>query len=103
MPLPDPGDLRAWDAVVGGRGWQVAVEAETRIADAQALQRRLARKVRDGGMAHVVLLVADTARNREAMAGSGAGFVALFADSARTVLDALRGGGDPRTSGIVIL
>jgi transcriptional regulator with XRE-family HTH domain len=42
VPLPIVGDLRAWDAVVGGQGWQVPVEAETVIDDGQALQRKLA-------------------------------------------------------------
>jgi transcriptional regulator with XRE-family HTH domain len=103
VPLPIEGDLRAWDAVVGGRGWRVAVEAETRIGDAQALQRRLSRKVRDGGVAHVVLLVADTVRNREAVAASGSGLLAMFPGGARAALDALRTGTDPGQSGIVML
>ena len=103
VPLPIPGDLRAWDAVIGGRDWQIAVEAETRVADAQALQRRLSRKVRDGRIVHVLLLVADTARNREAVAAAGSGLTAMFPATARAVLEALRSGHDPGLSGIVIL
>lgn len=103
VPLPIPGDLRAWDAVIGGSDWLIAVEAETRIGAAQALQRRLSRKVRDGQMAHVVLLVADTVRNRGALSGSGAGFVAMFAGSTRAALDALRNGRDPEASALVVL
>jgi len=48
VTLDIPGDLRAWDAVVIGRGWHLPVEAETRIRDLQALLRRLALKQRDG-------------------------------------------------------
>jgi transcriptional regulator with XRE-family HTH domain len=103
VPLPIPGDLRAWDAVIGARDWQIAVEAETRIADAQALQRRLSRKVRDGRVTHVILLVADTKRNRESAAAWGSGLGAMFPTRARVVLDALRNGTDPGGSGIVIL
>lgn len=103
VPLPIPGDLRAWDAVVGGTGWQVAVEAETKVVDAQALQRRIARKRRDGEVGLVILLVADTARNREGLAASGAGFAAMFPGSTRSVLEALRRGIEPARSGIVIL
>jgi transcriptional regulator with XRE-family HTH domain len=29
VPLPTPGDLRAWDAMVTGHGWMYGVEAET--------------------------------------------------------------------------
>jgi transcriptional regulator with XRE-family HTH domain len=103
VPLPIPGDLRAWDAVVAGAAWKVAIEAETRVADAQALQRRLSRKLRDGQMPHVLLLVADTVRNREAVAQWGSGLGAMFPASARVTLDALRQGTDPGGSGIVIL
>ena len=42
VPLPIEGDLRAWDAVIGGPGWRLMVEAETLIDDVQALERRLA-------------------------------------------------------------
>jgi len=103
VAIPIAGDLRAWDAIVGGRNWRVAIEAETRIGDAQALQRRLARKVRDGGVEHVTLLVGDTARNREALAGSGGGLAAMFPGSARAVLEALRNGVDPGRNAIVTL
>jgi transcriptional regulator with XRE-family HTH domain len=103
VPLPIPGDLRAWDAVVAGAGWKVAIEAETRVADAQALQRRLSRKLRDGQMPHVLLLVADTVRNREAVAQWGSGLGAMFPVGARVTLEALRQGTDPGGSGIVIL
>jgi transcriptional regulator with XRE-family HTH domain len=103
VPLPIPGDLRAWDAVIGGLDWTVAVEAETRISDAQALQRRLSRKVRDGRTSHVILLIADTQRNRDATAAWGSGLGAMLPTSARVLLDALRSGTDPGGSGIVIL
>jgi transcriptional regulator with XRE-family HTH domain len=103
VPLPIPRDLRAWDAVIGGRDWQLAVEAETRVADAQALQRRLSRKVRDGGIVHVLILVADTVRNRQAVAAAGSGLAAMFPGTARAILEALRSAHDPGQSGIVIL
>jgi transcriptional regulator with XRE-family HTH domain len=101
VPLPIVGDLRAWDGVIGGQGWQVPVEAETVIDDGQALQRKLARKLRDGGFDHLILLVADTPRNRAALEAT------LLRDSfplaGRAVLSALRDGRDPGASGLVIL
>jgi hypothetical protein len=64
VPLPIPGDRRAWDAFVSGDDWRLGVEAEMRPNDLQALERRLALKLRDGGVDHVVLLLADTKDNR---------------------------------------
>jgi transcriptional regulator with XRE-family HTH domain len=68
VPLPIAGDLRAWDLVVLGAGEPIGVEAETRLLDIQALERRIALKMRDGGLSRVILLVSTTRGNR--MAGS---------------------------------
>lgn len=99
VPLPIAGDKRAWDALVSGPGWQIPVEAETVVTDWQALERKLALKRRDGDLAHVILLVADTRRNRDAL---GAATPAAYSGS-RAVLAALRGGRDPGASGVVII
>jgi transcriptional regulator with XRE-family HTH domain len=65
MPLPGDDDDRAWDAVLVLRAGRLAIEAETRVADLQALQRRLALKKRDdprtGALA---LILADSRHNR---------------------------------------
>jgi transcriptional regulator with XRE-family HTH domain len=103
VPLPEPGDRRAWDAVIAGSGWRVHVEAETRIADMQALQRRLTIKIRDGGADRLILLVARTRANRAALAGSGGSLLAQFPLPERDVLAALRKGMDPGASGVVCL
>ncbi|HXI81713.1 MAG TPA: helix-turn-helix domain-containing protein [Verrucomicrobiae bacterium] len=102
VPLPVVGDLRAWDAVIRGPGWRIGVEAETVLDDLQALERRLALKRRDGDVDHVVLLVADTRRNRRALAGAPAA-VADLPMRTRDILAPLRDGRDPGASGIVIL
>jgi transcriptional regulator with XRE-family HTH domain len=99
VPLPIAGDLRAWDAVIGGDGWQIPVEAETVVDDAQALERKLALKLRDGGFDHLVLLVADTRHNRIASPG----VQCTMPLDTRAVLAALRQGRDPGGSGLVIL
>lgn len=49
VPLRIRGDLRAFDAVIRGRGWDQPVEAETRPMDGQALERRIELKLRDAG------------------------------------------------------
>ena len=63
-PLPFAGDLRAWDALIRGSGWRCGVEAETRPRDLQALERRLALKLRDGAVDMLVLLLLDSRYNR---------------------------------------
>ena len=102
VPFPGRSDLRAWDAVTGRDGWRVGVEAETVIADTQALDRKLALKKRDGAVDHLILLVADTPRNRRALAASPASFGGLPLRS-RQVLAALRAGDEPAGSGIVLI
>jgi hypothetical protein len=72
VPLPLEGDLRAWDAAIGAASWTVYVDAETRILDAQALERRLAVKQRDTGTDRVILLLADTRTNRLILRSLGA-------------------------------
>jgi transcriptional regulator with XRE-family HTH domain len=67
VPLGLPGDRRAWDAVVFGREWSIPVEAETRLRDIQALERRLGLKLRDARRDRVVLLVGDTRHNRQVL------------------------------------
>lgn len=102
VPLRIEGDLRAWDALIRGDAWRIAVEAETVLDDLQAQERRLALKQRDGGMDHVILLVADTRRNRRALAAAPVTF-ATFSRDARRALHALSSGVDPGTGAILIL
>jgi hypothetical protein len=102
VPLPIAGDLRAWDAVIRGPAWRIGVEGETVLDDLQALERRLALKRRDGDVDHVVLLVADTQRNRRALASAPAAFADLPLRT-REILAAMRNARDPGGSGIVIL
>jgi hypothetical protein len=103
VPLPIAGDLRAWDALIGGRGWDVAVEAETRPPDLQALDRRLALKQRDGGVDQVVLLLADTRHNHELVRGNDAWIATRFADPGRRALELLAAGANPGGSAMVFL
>jgi transcriptional regulator with XRE-family HTH domain len=67
VPLPVPGDPRAWDATIRGETFRAGVEGETRFRDQQALDRRLAFKERDGGMDRLILLLLDSRANREAV------------------------------------
>ncbi len=102
VPLPITNDRRAWDALIRGIGWLLAVEAETVLDDLQAAERRIALKQRDGSMEHVLLLVAATRRNRRALAAHPNAFPG-FSRDARAVLRALAAGRDPGCSAIVLL
>jgi transcriptional regulator with XRE-family HTH domain len=106
VPLPIEGDLRAWDAEIVGRHpapWRARVEAETRIADGQALERRLGLKLRDDPTGHLILLVSDTRSNRRALASIGAGLDHMLPMRTRDMMAALTAGKDPGRGGIVIL
>jgi len=103
VPLPVAGDERAWDAVIVGDGFRLAVEAETRLGDLQALERRIRLKSRDSRLEPVVLLVADTRHNRDALGAAGGTALSSFPLSGRAVLAALASGCNPGGSGIVLL
>jgi transcriptional regulator with XRE-family HTH domain len=102
VPLPDDTDHRAWDAVIRGESWSLPIEAETVLRDIQAVERRLALKMRDGRADRAILLLADTRRNRRAAAAVPAAF-AGFSRDARVTLRALRGGDAPRSSCLLFL
>lgn len=102
VSLPTFGDLRAWDAMIRAAEWRLAIEAETVLDDIQAVERRVALKQRDGHVDHVLLLAADTRRNRRALASAPAAFPAFSRDARRVLRDLARGA-DPRTSAIVLL
>ncbi len=64
VPIGGAGDPRAWDLVISNGRDRVAVEAETRLSDLQAVQRRIALKSRDSGITTVILLLAASRTNR---------------------------------------
>lgn len=103
VPLRVAGDQRAWDAVIGGPGWRVPVDAESRLRDVQACTRRVALKRRDDGSGVVILLVADTRHNRRVLRLAGPDLVGEFPIASPAVVASLRNGEAPPGSGIVLL
>lgn len=106
VPLPIENDLRAWDGEIRGRDprpWRVRVEAETRVADGQALERKLALKLRDDPDGHLILLISDTRTNRLALNALGPGLRAMLPLETRPILSALGDGREPPASGIVVM
>ena len=103
VPLPIQGDRRAWDAISIVAGFRFAVEAETRLRDIQALERRIALKQRDSNIEVVVLVISDTFANRRTLAIHREALRARFPLGGRTILKALRAGRPPAASGVVVL
>jgi transcriptional regulator with XRE-family HTH domain len=103
VPLPNPGDPRAWDVVIGGQGWRCAVEAETRPRDLQALERRLGLKQRDGGVERVLLLLASTRTNRHLLREQGEALKQRFPLSSHDALEALAAGKRPASDALILL
>jgi transcriptional regulator with XRE-family HTH domain len=103
VPLPIPGDQRAFDGLLTKPGLRIAVEAEMRLRDLQALQRRVELKKRDGDVDRLILLVPDTRSNREAIRAAGEGFDTAFPAGTRRVMSALAAGRDPGSDGLVVL
>ena len=89
--------------MVSGRGWEVAIEAETRPPDLQALDRRLALKQRDGGVGNVVLLLSDTRHNHELVRGNDAWVGSRFPVPGRRALELLAAAANTEGSAIVLL
>jgi transcriptional regulator with XRE-family HTH domain len=103
VPLPIPGDLRAWDALVSGQGWRCGVEAETGPRDGQALERRVALKQRDGGVDYVILLLLDGRRNRAFVREYADLLQARFPVPGRRALELLGAGVAPGGNAVILL
>lgn len=103
VPLPMPGDGRAWDAVIRGVGWAVGVEAETRPRDAQAVIRRISLKQRDSDLDHVLFVVADTRQGRAFVNAAGADLMARFPMDGPRTLHRLGAGLAPEGDALVLL
>jgi transcriptional regulator with XRE-family HTH domain len=103
VPMPIPGDRRAWDVVLSAAARRAGCECEQRLGDIQALARRLALKLRDGAVDVLILVVADTAWNRRALREHREALRDLLPPDSREVLAALRAGRLPAASGLVVL
>ncbi|HEY4189178.1 MAG TPA: helix-turn-helix transcriptional regulator [Candidatus Limnocylindrales bacterium] len=104
VPLPIVGDRRAWDAVaIADDGW-TAIEAISRLGAVDATLRSANQKQRDDPrVSRVVLLVADTPRNRSALRLAQATVRADFPLDTRAVIGALAMGRCPPMSGVALL
>ena len=102
-PIPIAGDLRAIDILLVRRGTRVAVEVITRLADLQAQVRAAQLKARDLGATRLILVIAGTHANRQALEAVRASLVEAFDLDTRRVMADLARGVDPGRDAIVVL
>lgn len=102
VPMPIPGDLRGADATIEGAFGTILVEAETRVTDFQAAERKATLKQRDLGATRLILLVADTPHNRQVLKLHPE-LRERFPIATRTCLAALARGEDPGGDCLVLL
>jgi transcriptional regulator with XRE-family HTH domain len=103
VPLPLPGDRRAWDLLLRIPGQLVAIEAETRIPDIQAFVRRIRQRELEGGAEAIVIVLAESAINRHLLPQLLEALGPRYQTSSRALLKALRTGRPLPGSGVVLL
>jgi transcriptional regulator with XRE-family HTH domain len=101
VPLPTPGDRRAWDLLLRLSGQIVGVECETRLRDLQAFVRRIRQRELEGGAAVIVIVLAESASNRRLLPQLLEAVGPTYATSPRALLRALREGRSLPGSGVV--
>jgi transcriptional regulator with XRE-family HTH domain len=103
VPVAGAGDVRSWDAVIRrGPRWR-PVEAEVRLTDLQALDRKLHLKERDGQAEGLILLVSDTRTNRAVLAGAPAAWTESFPVRTRAALRIIGAGELPEGRVLIVL
>jgi transcriptional regulator with XRE-family HTH domain len=99
----DPRDRRAFDAVLWEGRFRIGLEVITRLTDAQAQTRAALLKQEVAGLDRMVLVLAQTRRNRAALASASPTLMPSFPMTPRAVLGALRAGRRPAANGIVLV
>ena len=102
-PIPLAGDLRAIDVLLTSDRARIAVEVITRLADLQAQIRSAQLKARDIGATCLMLVVAGTHANRNALAAARPALFGSFDLDSRRLLADLAAGRDPGRDGIIVL
>jgi transcriptional regulator with XRE-family HTH domain len=103
VPVGPTGSLQAWDAVIGLGAHRVGVEAETRLTDLQAVQRRIELKCRDSATPIAILLLADTRTNRTSLRAFARAVHDAFPVPGRDTLQALRAGRPPQGNSVILI
>jgi transcriptional regulator with XRE-family HTH domain len=99
----NPADRRAMDAVLSRDDRRVGVEAVSRLTDAEGQIRPILLKQQAAGIECVVLVLADSRHNRQALAASGPTVQAAFPCPPRVALAALRRGELPPANAAILI
>lgn len=102
-PIPLPGDLRAVDVLLIFGQTRVAVEVITRVGDLQAQVRAAQLKARDIGATRLILVIASTHANRNALAAARGALIEAFDLDTRRQLTDLAASRDPGRDGVILL
>jgi transcriptional regulator with XRE-family HTH domain len=103
VPVAIHNDLRAADALLRRGDLTIIVEAITRLADVQAQVRAAQLKRRDIGATRLLLLVAATTANRNAMHDAAPLLGAAFQTGTRRLVNLLARGDDPGGDCLILL
>ena len=103
VPLPIPGDPRGLDGMIPIGPARIGIEAEAKLGDVQAVDRRAQLKRRDARLDRLILLVADTRGNRDVLARHREALRANYPLDTKQVLGALARCEVPAADGIVVL
>jgi transcriptional regulator with XRE-family HTH domain len=104
VPLHGRSDPRGWDAVAQSSDCMDAFEAESRLGDLQATERRVLLKHRDDAtIGHVFLVVAATRANRRALLLGREALRGNFPLDTREALASLGRGRCPGANGLLVL
>jgi hypothetical protein len=103
VPLPTPGDRRAWDLLLRLPGQLVGVEVETRLRDIQAFVRRIRERELEGGADQIVIVLAESAINRRLLPMLLEALGPRYETPPRRLLNALREGKTLPGSGVVLI
>lgn len=102
-PIRLAGDLRAVDVLLTLGAVRIAVEVITRLADLQAQVRPAQAKARDIDATRLILVVAGTHANRNALASARSSLVGAFDLDTRRILQELAAGRDPGRDAVIVL
>ena len=98
-----PHDRRAIDVVLAKATRQVGVEAVTRLTDAQDQVRSFLLKQEAAALECMVIVLADTRHNRQALRDASATLRPAFPGLSRPTLRDLRAGRIPPTNGVAMV
>ena len=105
--LPNPGDLRSWDKLLRlddpVSRQLVGADLETRIRDIQALVRRTRQRERDGHVDEILLVLSDSATNRQLVDELRTTLGAAYKTSPRLLMRSLREGEVLVGSGVILI